>query len=106
MASLLPQAHRNASEVASGHVHAAVAAAAEEAGWEPRHSIGVDWDNENQAHVVTISHGEDGDRVFDHEFGTPDGTPNPVLRTTARHAAEKARPLYVHHLVRQLGGGR
>lgn len=96
----LPAAHVAAQSVAMTHLHEKVAQTAEEAGLDSS-PLQVGW-HKGRLHLG-IEYGPAGDRLFDHEFGTPEQAPNPVLRTavTAHHPAANA--LYGHTLRSRLG---
>jgi hypothetical protein len=93
-------AHIEAQRVGAAHLHSSVMNAAEEAG-VPTEPIGVFW--EKGEAYVGIAHGEEGDRVADMEYGTPEGAPAPVLRAAHRAGLPQAKAHYAHTLINELG---
>jgi hypothetical protein len=96
---LLP-AHRRASLAAVQHLHERVSEAAERAGLDSG-GLTVGWTR--GVPQLGIQAGTAGDRLFDHEFGTHEHGPNPVLRTAARAARPGAQQRYEEELRRGLG---
>lgn len=92
----LPQAHRTALDAGHSHVHQQVVATAREAGLHAD-SIVV------TPHGVDIDDSDAGDALFNHEFGTPESAPNPVLRQTAHRATPEASAIYNETVRREMG---
>jgi hypothetical protein len=96
----LPEAHRQATAVATTHLHGHVSQAIESAGLDPA-PFQVGW--RKGMPYLGIEPGPAGDRLFDHEFGTPDSGPSPVIRTAITRHHPAANALYGHALRSRLG---
>jgi hypothetical protein len=95
----LPVVHREAQQVGIRHLHQKVSEAATSAGLDSG-PITVAWDRGRA--YIGITAGSAGDKVADHEFGTPDQAPNPVMRRAHTAAMSEANRRYVGHLRRGL----
>ena len=94
-------AHIEAQRQGAAHLHSSVLDAAEQAG-VPTEPVGVFW--EKGTAYVGIARTEEGDRVADMEYGTPEGdAPSPVLRAAHRAGLPQAKAHYAHTLIRELG---
>jgi hypothetical protein len=96
----LPAAHMQAQSEAITHLHSAAVSAADRSGL-PAAPIQAYWKN-GTAHVG-IDHTEDGNKLFDHEYGTVDTSPQPVLRSAVRQVRPAAQLHYRFALRRELG---
>ena len=96
----LPGAHRQAQLAGITHAHRLVTEAAEGAGLDSGPLRVFQGDG---APYVGIENGPNGDALFDHEFGTPESAPNPVLRTTLQAAHPAVGRTYADTLWRGLG---
>lgn len=92
----LPQAHVTAFQAANQHVFESVRGAADDEGLitDPIVMTG---------NGVDIADGERGDALFDHEFGSTNSAPNPVLRNAAARALPHASLIYNSTIRRELG---
>lgn len=98
--SRLPEAHLQAVDAATDHLHETATEAALQAGMDPE---AVVVDGHPQAPFVGIAPGPVGDAVADREFGQPRHAPDAVLRTAVRSQLPTAAHVYHTHLREGLG---
>lgn len=96
----LPAVHREAQAIGAAHLHSEASQALAEAGMDPS-PLKIGWQG-TRVHLG-IEHTPAGDRLFDHEFGTPDEAPNPIIRTTITAAHPQANALHSFHVRSRLG---
>ena len=96
----LPRAHHVAQLAGMNHLHGVATRAAEDAGLDAEPLV-MHW--RGGVPHVAIERSEAGDRLADHEFGTPATSPSPVLRNAVRKAHPEANAIYGHVLRRELG---
>lgn len=91
----LPEVHRQAQEIGAAHLHAHAAQALEEAGLDSS-PLKIGWQGP-RVHLG-IEHTPAGDALFDHEFGTEEEAPTPIMRTAITAAHPAANALYSFHM--------
>lgn len=93
----LPQAHMAAANTATAHLHRVTSQAASAAGMD---SDAVVFVRHHTAPYVGLARTVAGEAIADREYGSPEGAPDPVLRTALRAAHPEAQQIY-HRALRQ-----
>lgn len=94
----LPEAHQKAMAAGNAALHQKVVEAAELTGLKTDPIVVT-------PRGVDIADGEDGNALFDHEFGTPEAAPNSTLRNAVYKALPEATAVYHGVIRKELGIG-